>query len=165
MVKPCALRLCLRWRDKGNCAPLLLSKKSSRAALGIIEFPTDSKMENIFIKAVDMADFEDGKEGQIEASQVTHMFLRCSWRPNKFCVPIRFCMHWGPWGFAEWKVGQRKLCFPRCYQGEFVPTTRLHHLGLFLPHCSQCGLLGEVDDKSKRLLCWYFLKYCKLKVI
>lgn len=44
----------------------------------IIEFPTDSKVENIFIRTVNMTDFEDGKEGQIETSQVTRMFLRCS---------------------------------------------------------------------------------------
>lgn len=38
---------------------------------------------------------------------------------------------------------QRKLCFPRCCQSEFVPAIHLHHLGLFPPHCSQHGLLGE----------------------
>lgn len=70
-----ALYTFLRLEDEGNCAPLLLSRRSRRSAFVIVEFPTDRKVENISVRA---SHFEDGKEGQIETSQVTHMSLRCS---------------------------------------------------------------------------------------
>lgn len=46
-VRPCILDLSLRVEGKGNHALLLLSK--TRAALMILEFPTDSRVENIFL--------------------------------------------------------------------------------------------------------------------
>lgn len=107
----------LEIRGRGQLYPYaFIKKKSSRAAFVITEFTTDSKVENIFIRLVNMTDSEDEKEEWIETSQV-HI---CFWgaaedQRNCMCFFPSTCAgipeDWqsGKWGFV--KLARDQKCW------------------------------------------------------
>lgn len=93
-----------------------------------------------------MTDFEDGKEGQIKTSSYTYVFkvqlktkeIVCAHSLPHTLGSLRICrVENGALSSlqgirsVDCEGRHRKLCFPRCYQGKFVPSTQFHHLGLF----------------------------------